>query len=321
MLTELPENFGPILVKEMRQGLRRPIFVYSFLSIQALAVLALSAEFLLSYDPPDRSPRLLEWALEETGYFWWLVMAFCGVLMPLTGSFMMTEELDQGNHEILQLAQTSRWQIVRGKFLILWGLSALTLFSLLPYIIVRYFLGGVGWVQELTDIGTVLCVAALVSSASLAISAFKNVSAKVGIALIYLFLMPLGIVACLSGGWVAISGSGTSKFAWVGLSYYHFAAIVAIFTYVSSALLLARSRLRLAFLAFEPNSSGFLITLIAISPVFIGFFALFTCGFGSPFGALAFLFLIYNTDVTPKAPKNRPAKPPNIPMPLTQDSI
>lgn len=313
MFTELPEKFGPILVKEIRQGLRRSLFVYSFLSIQSLAILALVAEFILDYTQPDEIPRLLQWDVPNTGYFWWLVIAVCGFLMPLAGTFMMTEELNEGNHEILQMAQTNRWQIVRGKFLVLWGLSALTLVSLLPYMIVRYFLGGMDWVRELTNIGTVLCTAALVSAISLAVSGFENIPAKLGIAAMYIFTTPLGILIGLSGGLLTISATENTSAALLGPIYYNLAAITGVITFVISALLIARSRLRLAVMAFELKPSSTIIVLTAISPFFIGIVTMFTCGYGSILGTISFLLLVWNTDVTPKAHKTKPPQLPNTP--------
>ena len=42
---DLPDRFGAMLVKELRQNMRRGSFVYPFLGIQVLAVLALLVEF------------------------------------------------------------------------------------------------------------------------------------------------------------------------------------------------------------------------------------------------------------------------------------
>ena len=39
---DLPERLGPMTVKELRQGLRRGMFVYPFLGIHLLAVVAMA---------------------------------------------------------------------------------------------------------------------------------------------------------------------------------------------------------------------------------------------------------------------------------------
>lgn len=40
---DLPERFGPMAVKELRQSLRRTIFVYPFVCIHIFATLAIEA--------------------------------------------------------------------------------------------------------------------------------------------------------------------------------------------------------------------------------------------------------------------------------------
>ena len=42
---DLPERLGPMTVKELRQGLRRGIFIYPFIGIHLLAIVAMVAEF------------------------------------------------------------------------------------------------------------------------------------------------------------------------------------------------------------------------------------------------------------------------------------
>lgn len=70
--------------------------------------------------------------------------------MPLAGLFLMPQEIEEGNHEMLLLTSLNRWQIVFGKFLTLWLLSQLTLTSLLPYIIIRLAPFIVGMVAAFT---------------------------------------------------------------------------------------------------------------------------------------------------------------------------
>jgi len=113
----------------------------------------------------------------------------------------MSQEIDKGNHEILLLTKLSRWQIVLGKLMMLWGLIVLTFTSLLPYIIIRYFIGGIEWFHELANTGTVISVAAVMSAATIAASAFKHLGAKLGV--FCLFIFSVG-----AGGGISMNGSG-----------------------------------------------------------------------------------------------------------------
>ena len=146
---DLPERLGPMTVKELRQGLRRGMFVYPFLGIHLLAVVAMAVEFQMA-----EVEEYTEYAGDSepvpvhpgdpwfSGPFWAVAGAVCLILMPLGGLALMGQELEEGNHELLLMTPLSRWKVVRGKFLALWVLCLLTFVSLLPYMIVRYLNGG-----------------------------------------------------------------------------------------------------------------------------------------------------------------------------------
>ena len=316
MHTELPERFGPMTIKELRQSLRRTSFVYPFLCIQIFAVLAISVEFSTGDYQQGGKAAMLYWSPSDIGPFWWVAMSVCGVLMPMAGFFLMPQETEEGNHELLQLTTLSRWHIVRGKFLMLWGLSVLTFASLLPYVVIRYFIGGIEWGQELANSATVLSAAAVFSAASLAASGFRHPAAKLGIFVMFLVSAIGGGGAGIIGGVIAMESWDTNSFRVLGIIYYHFCAICSVACYAILGMLLARSRLRLATMNFELKPSSVLVIIVGLAPFIVGMAAAFTCGFGSPVGVILLTFLAWNSDVTPKAPKWLPPPPANTPPPL-----
>jgi ABC-type transport system involved in multi-copper enzyme maturation permease subunit len=184
---DLPERFDPMTVKELHQSLRRGSFVVPFLVIQAGAAVAAAVDF--------QRPG----SAAVSGSMFWLVAAgLCVVVMPLTGILLMREELEEGNHELLVLTKLSRWRIVFGKFLGLWGLSALTFVSLLPYAVARYLMGGVEWTDEVTSAFVVLGVSAMMTAGTLGASAYKGLGAKIAVFALFGFSACLGCLGPLA---------------------------------------------------------------------------------------------------------------------------
>jgi hypothetical protein len=301
-------------VKELRQSLRRTSFVYPFICIHIFATIAIYAEFQLNIGAGGGGKAgVFIWDPDHTGPFWWVAMSVCGILMPMAGFFLMPQEIEEGNHELLLLTTLSRWQIVSGKFLMLWGLSMLTFTSLLPYVIIRYFIGGIEWFHELADAGSVIGVAAVVSAGAIAASGFPHLASKLGVFVLFGGSALAGGGAGMIGGAITLNVGATSKWGWLGNIFYHFSALSVVACYCVIGLLVARSRLRLATMNFELKPSSVLLIIVGLAPFIIGMVAAFTCGFGSIVGVYLLTYLAWNSDVTPKAPKWMKKPPPNIP--------
>lgn len=301
--------------KELRQSLRRSSFVFPFLGIHLFATAAIVAEFQLDLSQPGDVAGMLIWDPDRIGPFWWVAMIICGILMPMAGFLLMPQEIDEGNHEVLLLTKLSRWQIVFGKFMTLWGLSILTFASLLPYIIIRYFIGGIEWFHELANAGTVISSAAVVSAAALAASGFGHLAARLGVFILFLLSAGTGGGLSLIGGIIWMNAASTSKWAIPSQIFYHLCAITAVACYAVLGMIVARSRLRLATMNFELKPSAIILIIVGLAPFVIGMVATMTCGFGSIAGVLLLTFLAWKSDITPKAPKTMPPPPPNIPIP------
>jgi len=305
--SDLPDRFGPMTVKELRQGLRRGSFVVPFLAIQLLAVLAMTAEFqagdLGSFtDHPGMLNVLL---LVESGPFWIVVASMCAVVMPLGGMVLMGQELEEGNHELLLLTKLSRWKVVRGKFLTLWGLSALTFVSLLPYVVVRYLVGGIEPLTELACSASVIALGGMVSAGAIGASSFRTLVGRVAALALFLGSM---VLACTP----PLISSALMK---IGFPvFYHLNALAAFGCYTMLGLTLARSRLRLVVHAYEVKPSWMVIGLLVFTPPVVWMATAMTAGYGGFVGLVGMGLVAYHADVSPKAPKSLPAPAPNVPV-------
>ncbi len=294
-------------VKELRQSLRRGSFVYPFLGIQLLAVLAMAAEFQMpaTVTETEFAGALNVWMFESAGPFWGVVAAICMVIMPISGVMLMGQELEEGNHELLLLTKLDRWKIVFGKFIALWGLCALTFISLLPYVVVRYMVGGIEWWHEAACAGSVLGGSAMISAGAIGASAFKRTGVRLAVLALFLASMVVGCGVPLLG-----IGSQSGGCGWL----YHFTALAAVVAYTLAGLALARSRLRLAVLAYEMSPGGMILGLLAFAPFVIGLVTACTIGWGGAAGLIALAVMAVKMDVTPQAPKWLPPPPPNLPV-------
>lgn len=286
---DLSERLDPMTAKELRQNLRRGSFVYPFLAVHGLAVAATALEFQ-----------------GNAGVFWWVAAGICLVLMPMGGLTLMGQELEAGNHELLLLTKLDRWKVVLGKFISLWGLCVLTFISLLPYVVVRYLIGGVEWTDEASLAAMVIGGSAMMCAGAIGASAFRRTATRLGVMVLFLAAAAMG-----SGIPLAAAG-GVSR--GMGVVFY-FTAICGVVCYCMVGLALARSRLRLSFLEYEANPTGMLLGLLVFSPFVTGMVTAVTLGFGGGFGLLVIAFAAATMDATPKAPRWIPAPPATLPKP------
>lgn len=287
---DLPDRFDPVTVKELRQNLRRTSFVVPFLGVHALAAVALGAELFGGAGASGFGGPL---RVFTSGPLWILIAMVCIVILPLGGLVMMGEELDEGNHELLQLTRVPRWRVVLGKWLTLWGLSAVTMISLLPYVVVRFLIGGIEWWHEASCGAATLGGAALVGAGAIGASSFRNMGARTGAFLLYLASAAVGC-----GIPVALAAAifGSSGF------YLHFTTAAAVVCYSVIGLALARARMRLVFLSYETNPTGMLIGILVFAPFFIGLVTALSVGFGGWVGLGLTALIAARIDVSPKGP-------------------
>lgn len=312
---ELPDRLHPMTVKELQQGMRRASFVYPFLGIHVLAIAAMAMEFAMGSVTRNEYPGILNlWMLVESGPFWNVVALVCGVAMPLGGLILMGQELEEGNHELLLLTHLDRWAVVKGKFLILWAICALSFISLLPYVVVRYFIGGVELLQEMMCGLSVLGCAAVCSAGAIGASSFRHIGARVGIVLLFLgsfvFSGTVALVFC---------AMVTHKMhASVFQIFFNLNGLSTTFCYVVLGLAVARSRLRLVVHAFEVKPSWLVIGLLFFTPFVVSMCTAMTAAFGGFVGLIGMALVGIYADITPKARKlpARPTPPPRPPAPM-----
>lgn len=293
-------------VKELRQGMRRGMFIIPFIVIQVLAVLAMLAEFNMGdVEAAAKMTGVLAPVLFfESGPFWMVAGLICILIMPLGGLALMGQELDEGNHELLLMTPLTRWRVVRGKFLALWGLCLVTFFSLLPYLIVRYFIGGIDAWRNLVMVLTVVTGSGIISAGAIGASSFRSNLGKISMMIMFLGSMMLSWLAPMLASYGQTDGCGV---------VYHVNAFSYFACYTVFGLALARSRIRLVVHHYEVKPSWMVIGLLTFTPLVVSMATAMTIGYGGFVGLIGMTLVAWFVDVTPKAPKWMAVPEVNVP--------
>ncbi len=136
-LNDFKDWFSPMLVKELRQGTRTRAFTSAFILLQASLVIVM---FMSLID---------DGATEDaTGYFWFCICAVFLVIMPLRGFAALSGEMKGGTMDLILLTRLSAWKIAFGKWCALFSQTLLAAIALLPFVVLRYFLGGIDMINE-----------------------------------------------------------------------------------------------------------------------------------------------------------------------------
>ncbi|HVJ45896.1 MAG TPA: hypothetical protein VM511_05875 [Luteolibacter sp.] len=280
-LSDFPDRLSPMLVKELRQGLRAKTFVIVFLSFQALIAL-----ILLSASASGTTGNVGTIISNVIFTFFGIAVL---IVQPLRGIGAISSEVKGNTLDMMVLTKLSTARIVRGKWFALVSQSALLLATVIPYLIFRYFLGQMNFVGEIVQLLLMFLVSMTITAVTVSLSASGSVILRVifpligvpvfaWMALFVMFSTPFGgnsiaemcslstdesrlfvsvaILAALYLGWSMLS-MGTSMIAPAAENHATFRRIVTFAVAVVACI-------------FMLNSSGFDMDYISVVVAFIG---------------------------------------------------
>lgn len=205
-LRQFPDRLGPVFVRELRQGLRSNVYVWAFLLFHLAAVIASLSALVLQRTGAGAFGGSM------FGGFTYLALSLgFGILLPLSFFGTLQAEAGKGrNIELLLAAGLTRWRIVREKLFVSVALSGLLLVSLLPYLLLQYFLGSVELIETLGMIAMTMAGNAAMNAIVIGASGFANPVGRV-FAIVYLYTIytitaALAMIPTFSGGGVSSSG-------------------------------------------------------------------------------------------------------------------
>lgn len=169
----LSDYASPVLVKELRQGLRARGFALTFLLMQGLLMLIL----LLMVGAASAHQDLRGY----NQFFWACAGIPLVYLMPLRALGAIYEEYTRNTLELVYLSSLTPWRIACGKYISLIAQAALMTVGILPYVVVRYFLGAVNVTDDIKQLAGMLLACAVTTALMLALSGYRSKLLRVAV--------------------------------------------------------------------------------------------------------------------------------------------
>lgn len=160
-LNDFPDRLSPMLVKELRQGLRTHTFVLVFLLLQGFLALILLTTAAADTNAGDFVSGII------FSFFSIAVL----VVQPLRGITAISAEIKGDTIDLMALTKLSAWRIVFGKWTSIMGQTTLLLLAIIPYLILRYFFGGMQLFSELLLLFTIFLTSGVFTALTVGLSA------------------------------------------------------------------------------------------------------------------------------------------------------
>ncbi|MEN3943218.1 hypothetical protein WJU23_18105 [Prosthecobacter sp. SYSU 5D2] len=177
LLRDFSDRLSPMLVKELRHGLRTPAFTSLLTSFQIFMIVVIGSGALGV--PVEVTSNI----------FWSITLVALLLALPLRGFGSLSGEVQGGTMDMLTLTSISSFRIVYGKWTALVSQSLLLAVSLLPYMVARYHFGGVEIVREAIALAVVVVASAVATAAYVAFSSQRSLVLRLFLTSGILFLL------------------------------------------------------------------------------------------------------------------------------------
>jgi ABC-type transport system involved in multi-copper enzyme maturation permease subunit len=178
---------SPIVVKELRQGVRSHLFTGAFLLQQALMLLVLAIAFAQdgSFAPRDAF----------TVFFWFILAIPMLLVLPMGAGLGLAGEITAQTMEPVLLTRLTPWRLVAGKWAASAAQTVVLTVSIVPFVLVRYYLGAV-------EVATDIAFLAGLLACSLILAALGTAVASAPLSALFRWVLVLAvgwplIVSCL----------------------------------------------------------------------------------------------------------------------------
>ncbi len=220
------DRLSPILVKELRQGIRSKLFLGAFLIIQLLLFLYGTTLLMSNNFSGDSNTEL--------ALFWSAIVLPMLILVPAMASQGIEKEITGKTLDLLLLTRISSYRLVLGKWASVIVQSTLLVTSALPYLMLRYFLGGIDIWNELQALAILVLASALLAGITMGFWATKgNKLVKWAGVLAFFWLGPyMFVILIVSRRGFTSSGSGIGLVIWV----YAFIAMLMMLALAASRI-------------------------------------------------------------------------------------
>lgn len=165
-IRDFPDWLSPILVKELRQGLRSRAFTLTFVATQLVMMIYLMAAAVNYEDIKGQIHTQFMGAGGQTfidGIFWFLLAVPLLVILPLRAASALSDEIEGGKLDVIQLTRLGAAGVVLGKWVATNAVTLLFVIAVSPYLLARYFLG-FNTLVDLANLGILFGISVFLSS-------------------------------------------------------------------------------------------------------------------------------------------------------------
>ena len=233
---DFPDWLSPIVVKELRQGLKSRAFVSIATILQGGMALMFVLAALSRMSPGGSGVDTL------SGFFWFMLWIPLIFVMPGRALQAIAEETKVQTLELVQMTRMQSLRIAFGKWLALTVQSFLLVLAILPYFVLRYFFGGVDLVNDFTTLLFLLAFSMVLTASGLAASTLKP-GLRIVLVIVSVGFLLIGgqVFAMISAFGVGgpFGGFSWPNSPWLG----SLAAIILVAAYVTFFLLQAAGHL------------------------------------------------------------------------------
>jgi len=226
-LSDFPDHLSPMVVKELRQGLRTRAFGSVMLGLHVLLVLVT----LLSGAAANAEETA--WMLDSLA-----TLVLCLVL-PLRVSAALADEVKHNTLDMLMLTRLSAGRIVFGKWASVACQSLLLAVSLMPYVVARYVFGGTDLFGELGALGLKWLAGIVFAAVVLCLSSIRQPWLRMFILAVPLFSGVVGIfgmaASSFGGGGFFSPSSSSAGIGVLEVLIILAVAVWAVFAFLSTA--------------------------------------------------------------------------------------
>lgn len=195
------DRLNPMVIKELRQGLKSRSFLASFLGLQVAMVISMFV-YLVSANSKGADLSGAD------GLFWFMLGLILLLFMPLRSFQALNGEIRGNTLEMLFLTRMNAWKITFGKWCALVIQLLLMVTAILPYFVLRYFLGSIDIAGNLKALFYIIIVAMLFTSVGVGLSGWNSKFLR-GLIIVGVLLL-FNVVPVMLVGVSAGFGTGTT---------------------------------------------------------------------------------------------------------------
>ena len=191
-ISDFPDKLNPMLVKELRQGLRGISFIILFIAVQAFLC------FIMFITAIAASHENAGHLLSRTIFFFFSLAVLS--IQPLRGISSLHGEIKNNTIDLLCLTRLSAWRIAYGKWISIVSQSALILSTIIPYLILRYFFGDMQIFSEILLLISIFLLSALFTAGTVGLSATNSSIIRVLLPIVFSLFVFVFIWSTFAGG-------------------------------------------------------------------------------------------------------------------------